>query len=104
MLVHLSRIEGIEIPTMRQLTNFLAAIRNIKDKADSTGTGTYLCLNDFEKLFLAHKELPDDLDTMFIVDVSTSVLKEEGQLVLVFRIFFSTRRLLEFTQHVSDYN
>ena len=41
MLVHLSRIEGIEIPTMRQLTNFLAAIRNIKDKADSTGTGTY---------------------------------------------------------------
>ena len=99
MLMHLREIPGIDIPTTRQLNNFLSAVR---DKLAASETmGTSMCLADFDNIFLNHKSLPEDSDTLFVVDVSTEVKIEEGKLQLLFRIFFSTKRLLSFACYVS---
>ena len=46
--------------------------------------------------------MPDDPDKMFVVDISTEVIEENGKPTAVFRIFISTTRLLTFTEYVSE--
>ena len=48
--------------------------------------------------------MPDDPDKMFVVDISTEVIEENGKPTAVFRIFISTTRLLTFTEYVSEKN
>ena len=48
-----------------------------------------------------HKDVPDKPDQMFVPDCFTEVVNENGNMVLLFRIFLSTKRLLEFTKYVS---
>ena len=59
-----------------------------------------MCLKDFEDFYAEHREVPSNPDQMFCCDCSTEVIKEKGNTVLIFRIFFTTPRLLTFTQHV----
>ncbi len=61
-----------------------------------------VAMNDFEEFAKAHSAVPEDEDEMFVVDVFTKAVREEGKIILLFRIFFSTVRLLSYTQHVSN--
>jgi len=61
-----------------------------------------MCLKDFEDFYEAHKEVPENQDQIFVMDVNTKTFKEAGEIVTLFRKFFTTKRLLGFTQHVSE--
>ena len=90
----------ILIPSTTQLNNFLKYIR----EQQSSTKGAALCLQDFDDFFAAHRNVPEDPDGMFVADCKTDTVKEKvnnvEKIILLFRIFFTTTRLLSFTQHV----
>ena len=95
---NLRDVEGIQIPTINQINHFLKYMR---EKMSDT-KGSAMCLKDFQDFYTAHKAVPSNPDQIFVPDVSTEVVKEKGKTVLIFRIFFTTTRLLTFTQHVRN--
>ena len=98
MLVQLRRVAD-QLPTKLQLSNFLQFHRNKSSNVCSNGT--QICLQDFIDFYEKNNKIPEDLDKMFVADCFVEAIIENGCLVQIFRIFFSTKRLLSFTKYVS---
>ena len=87
MLSAVRDMKNIQIPSKEQLDNFLRYYRSrIQDTKCSA-----MCLKDFDNFYETNSEVPDDPDKMFVSDVSTESLKEDGKVVLFFRIFLTTK-------------
>ena len=96
MLIQL-RKETTKIPTQLQLNNYLKDLRkNLDGQLE-----TKVCLNDFIEFHQRHKEIPEDSDQMFVGNCEVEVINEEGEMIRLFRIFLTTKRLLTFTNYVS---
>ena len=87
------------LPTERQLNNFLSTHRAKKELGGNLGNR--ICLNDFLEIYELNKNVPDDPDQMFVANCVTNVVIDNGSMNRVFRIFFTTTRLLDFTKHVT---
>ena len=98
MLVQLRRFADV-LPTKLQLSNFLKFHRS--KSSTVTSNSTQICLQDFLDFYDKNKEIPDDDDKMFVSDCFVEAVMENESLVQIFRIFFTTKRLLTFTRHVS---
>jgi hypothetical protein len=96
MLIQLRKYTT-KIPTQLQLSNYLKEVR----KNLEGDLGVKICLQDFENFYAAHKPIPEDDDQMFVADCKTEVFIEKGEMVRIFRIFLTTKRLISFTKHVS---
>ena len=81
---------------MSQINNLLKSVR---DKQSVTKSNS-MCLKDFDDYGEAHMKVPEDPDEMFVADWSTDTLQENGSILLSFWMFYTTKRLLEFTQYV----
>ncbi len=86
------------LPTIIQLNNFLKSIRNKKDIDGALGNR--VTLNDFLNLHTENKNIPEDPDQMFVADCFCDVTNTNGIVERVFRIFFTTKRLIEFVKCV----
>ena len=88
MLIQLRRVAD-NLPTKTQLSNFLNFHRN---KIESIGSSsTQIALNDYKAMHENHKNVPDNVDELFIPDVYVNALIENGKLMTEFRIFFTTK-------------
>ena len=97
ILINIRQV-GLQIPTTTQLNNYLKQLR--KDKGLEGELGTRICLNDNQKIYDDHKQIPENPDQI-IADCYTDASYDNGELCLSFRIFFTTVRLLSFTKYVS---
>ena len=98
MLVQLRRVAD-QLPTKLQLSNFLRFHRNKSSNLSSNGT--QICLQDFLDFYEKNNIIPENPDRMFVADCFAEAVMEKSFLVQIFRIFFTTKRLLSFTQYVS---
>ena len=88
----------LTIPSERQLNNFLKVYRTKKELGGNLGN--WICLNDFLEIYESNKQIPINPDQMYVAGCITSVTNENNELERNFRIFFTTKRLLEFTKYV----
>jgi hypothetical protein len=78
------------VPKATHAANFLQALRR-KDNGPVTAT-----LNDVKNWCDERKAIPDDEDTPFVFQYEISAMPEQK-----FRIFITTKRLVDFTKYVS---
>ncbi len=96
MLISL-REKATYLPTVSQLNNYLKRLRNIR-----TGNlGSRFSLNDILAFFNEHKEVPEDIDQMYVVDCYCDASTINNELEFKFRIFLTTKRLIQFTEYVT---
>ena len=96
MLISL-REKASHLPTVIQLNNYLKRLRNSR-----TGNlGSRISLNDILDFYNEHKEVPEDMDQMFVVDCYCEASEIENEINYKFRIFLTTKRLIEFTKYVN---
>ena len=98
IMIQLRKFADI-LPSKCQLSNFLNFHRN--KVANIGSSGTQIKLNDFIDMYEKYKQIPEDLDQLFIPDCFVNSLMEGDELVSIFRIFFTTKRLLSFSKYVS---
>jgi len=96
MLIELRKVTDT-IPTITQLNNYLKKLR----RGNEGQLGTRICIKDFKDMYEVHKNIPEHENQMFVSDLFTDCQLVNGELVSNFRIFFTTKKLLSFTLHVS---
>ena len=98
ILIQLRKFADV-MPTKLQLSNFLNVHR--KKSNHLSQNGTQICLNDILNFYENNKVAPSDPDKMFVADCYVDAVMENDELVHIFRIFFTTTRLLSLTKFVS---
>ena len=86
-----------KIPSLLQLNNLEKTKKEIRKNKNGTTNMTLQGIVDF---YEKHKAIPDDPDQVYASDCWTKVVNEKGEIIRLFRIFLTTKRLLTFTEYV----